>query len=301
MVQALLLAADASKPPTYSKLPRGTKVVLGYVGLAGCTPHVWSVAEAQTARRHGFTWAPIVTVAESGLNAGDGREAAAHMIAVLPGYRHPHGSPVFLDVEHAAILDNPDGSRACIDAWTAGMHAGGYPRAYAYADPSVGGTWLPDWVKDRPKSLPSALAGWQYEGSGKHPEYDLSVFRADLWSAAPVAHTPTGKPASTRTVYTVVRGDDLVHIGRRFGVPWQSVYAWNRQVIGDNPDVIKPGMKLTINPTSPGRTYTVRRNDNLSQIAAKFHTSWQSIYAANKALIGSDPDYIVPGQVLTVP
>jgi len=44
--------------------------------------------------------------------------------------------------------------------------------------------------------------------------------------------------------------------------------------------------------------YTVRKGDTLSGIAAEHGTNWRKIYAANKAVIGGDPDLIVPGQQL---
>ncbi|MEU9168088.1 transglycosylase family protein [Streptomyces sp. NPDC048420] len=46
--------------------------------------------------------------------------------------------------------------------------------------------------------------------------------------------------------------------------------------------------------------YTVRPGDTLSRIAARYGTSWQQVYAANKAVIGADPDMIVPGQRLEI-
>ncbi|MBE8476613.1 LysM peptidoglycan-binding domain-containing protein [Streptomyces justiciae] len=44
--------------------------------------------------------------------------------------------------------------------------------------------------------------------------------------------------------------------------------------------------------------HTVRAGETLSTIAARHGTTWQRIYAANKAVIGGDPDLIVPGQRL---
>jgi nucleoid-associated protein YgaU len=41
--------------------------------------------------------------------------------------------------------------------------------------------------------------------------------------------------------------------------------------------------------------YTVREGDTLSTIAAGHGTTWQRIYAANKAAIGGNPDLIMPG------
>ncbi len=50
------------------------------------------------------------------------------------------------------------------------------------------------------------------------------------------------------------------------------------------------------------RTYTVQSGDSLSAIANKYSgVTWQQIYAANKAVIGSDPDLIQKGMVLVIP
>jgi LysM repeat protein len=46
--------------------------------------------------------------------------------------------------------------------------------------------------------------------------------------------------------------------------------------------------------------YTVREGDTLSTIAARHGTTWQRVYAANEAVIGDDPDLIVPGQRLVL-
>jgi LysM repeat protein len=46
--------------------------------------------------------------------------------------------------------------------------------------------------------------------------------------------------------------------------------------------------------------YTVREGDTLSLIAARHGTTWQRIYAANKKVIGDDPDLIMPGQRLAL-
>jgi nucleoid-associated protein YgaU len=46
--------------------------------------------------------------------------------------------------------------------------------------------------------------------------------------------------------YTVASGDTLSAIGQRHGVAWREIFEANRDVIGDNPDLIKPGQKLRI-------------------------------------------------------
>ena len=57
-------------------------------------------------------------------------------------------------------------------------------------------------------------------------------------------------------------------------------------------------------PKPEPRTYTVKSGDNLWKIASRFYADgrqWERIYAANKDVIGPDPDLIHKGQVLTIP
>ncbi|HEX8427670.1 LysM peptidoglycan-binding domain-containing protein [Hymenobacter sp.] len=61
-------------------------------------------------------------------------------------------------------------------------------------------------------------------------------------------------------------------------------------------------------PTQPaatqGQSYTVVSGDSLSKIAKNHYgdaAKWHRIYDANKATIGSNPDHIEVGQVLTLP
>ncbi|MFF5407430.1 transglycosylase family protein [Streptomyces misionensis] len=63
-----------------------------------------------------------------------------------------------------------------------------------------------------------------------------------------------------------------------------------------------PTPKTSRHP-SPSRGtggYTVRAGDTLSRIAERHGTTWQRLYAANRSVIGADPDVIVPGQRLTL-
>lgn len=48
-------------------------------------------------------------------------------------------------------------------------------------------------------------------------------------------------------------------------------------------------------------TYTVQKDDTLSKIASKVKRSKRSLHAANHGVIGSNPDNVTPGMVLTIP
>ena len=46
--------------------------------------------------------------------------------------------------------------------------------------------------------------------------------------------------------------------------------------------------------------YTVKKGDNLSKIARKYHTNWQTIYEKNRKIIGDNPNLIRTGQRLII-
>lgn len=70
-------------------------------------------------------------------------------------------------------------------------------------------------------------------------------------SKAPeVAATPPpaapAKRATSAASIKVRRGDTLSAIAAQHGVSWRQLYAANREAIGSNPDLIHPGMELTL-------------------------------------------------------
>jgi murein DD-endopeptidase MepM/ murein hydrolase activator NlpD len=58
-------------------------------------------------------------------------------------------------------------------------------------------------------------------------------------------------------------------------------------------------------PSTPSTSdkYTVKRGDTLSKIAVahRVEGGWQKLYAENKAVVGSNPNLIFPGQKLSIP
>ena len=117
------------------------------------------------------------------------------------------------------------------------------------------------------------------------------------------AASVTGRRPAAR--YVVQPGDTLSGIAARFAVHggWPALYAANRPLIGPDPDVVHPGTVLVLpGQTAPVR-YRVVAGDTLSGIAAALAVrgGWPALYAANRRVIGPDPDVIRPGTVLTVP
>lgn len=67
----------------------------------------------------------------------------------------------------------------------------------------------------------------------------------------------------------------------------------------------RDGATVKASPTAvPGarESYTVARGDSLSGIASaeRVRGGWQRLYAANRTVVGSDPDLIIPGQRLSL-
>ncbi|WP_370415877.1 peptidoglycan DD-metalloendopeptidase family protein [Streptomyces fradiae] len=85
--------------------------------------------------------------------------------------------------------------------------------------------------------------------TGAHAaEQAAPAARPAVAAVAPAAVTPAKAPAAKGTSYTVVRGDYLSKIATEHHLAggWQKLYRDNRQVVGENPSLILPGMKLTL-------------------------------------------------------
>ena len=99
-------------------------------------------------------------------------------------------------------------------------------------------------------------------------------------------------------------GDSLSAIAARFGIQggWPPLYASNLKVIGWNPDVLHPGAVLVL-PGPARARYTITAGDTLSRIAAGLRIAggWPALYAANRQVIGANPDALQPGTVLKLP
>ena len=110
-----------------------------------------------------------------------------------------------------------------------------------------------------------------------------------------VLKVPSNTGSSNKT-YTVQKGDTLSGIAAKFGTTYQAIATLNGI---SNPNLIYPGQVLKVSSGSGNgiRTYTVKKGDTLSEIAAKFGTTYQAIAELNGI---SDPNLIYPGQVLKI-
>ncbi|MFE4330687.1 transglycosylase SLT domain-containing protein [Streptomyces sp. NPDC056831] len=98
----------------------------------------------------------------------------------------------------------------------------------------------------------------------------LPLVGAGFASAAPAQSATAEKAAASTvatakektaqkdalTIYSVIAGDTLAKIAREhsFSGGWQKLYEDNREIVGDNPAGIRPGMKLTIGVQAESRT-----------------------------------------------
>lgn len=104
------------------------------------------------------------------------------------------------------------------------------------------------------------------------------------------------EPASSGRTYAVQPGDTLSGIAAKLGVAQSQISGFH----SGNPNLIYPGEVLSVSGGSPqpsAEYYTVQSGDNLSDIAARYGTSWQHIRDLNGL---ANPNLIYPGQRLRV-
>jgi LysM repeat protein len=113
-----------------------------------------------------------------------------------------------------------------------------------------------------------------------------------------------GIPPAEGLTHVVERGDTLYSLGRRYGVPWETLMTYNNL---HDPTNLNVGQTLRIpaeagiegGPARDGESlYTVQHGDNLYEIGLLFGMSWRWIAERNGL---ADPGQIFVGQVLTIP
>lgn len=72
-----------------------------------------------------------------------------------------------------------------------------------------------------------------------------SISNPNLIRVGQVIKIPT-KGSKDEIKYTVKKGDTLSGIAKKYNTTWQKIYEDNKEVIGDNPNIIQPGWELVI-------------------------------------------------------
>lgn len=119
----------------------------------------------------------------------------------------------------------------------------------------------------------------------------------------PVAEAPPVEPATTEIPvveqsggHVVQAGDTLTDIAAAYGTTWRELANLNGIV---EPYVIRPGDMLQL-PQALAVTHEVIPGDTLSEIAVEESIpTWEELYEQNRDVVGDDPHFILPGQVLT--
>lgn len=137
-----------------------------------------------------------------------------------------------------------------------------------------------------------------------NPTYSQAAYEDTGASPAPVTPaTPApSTPSSASTSHTVVRGDTLGGIARRYGSSTTAI----KQANGMTSDTVVLGKNLLIPgssgpvasaPASGGKVHTVVKGDSLGRISSKYGVSMDAIKKAN----GMKSDTVVLGSKLRIP
>jgi LysM repeat protein len=149
------------------------------------------------------------------------------------------------------------------------------------------------------------VAGMSGSVPGTRASIRMASSTTEVTQYVTAAFPTAAKPATAPARYVVRPGDTLSGIAAALDVRggWQALYETNRTVIGADPDVIHPGTVLVLPGRATPARYAIQAGDSLSGIAAALglRGGWQALYAANRKVIGPDPDVIHPGTVLALP
>ena len=147
------------------------------------------------------------------------------------------------------------------------------------------GEAIPDWVKGNSyivqevtesRVLLEGILSW--------------ISKGDIELLPDAATVPNKQPEAT---HVVRYGETLSSIAYQYGTNYQTLTALNGLT---NPNLIYPGQILKVNGSVISNVYTVQYGDNLSSIAAKLGTTYQTLAALNGL---ANPNLIYPGQTLS--
>ncbi|MCO4557182.1 LysM domain protein [Streptococcus infantarius subsp. infantarius] len=150
------------------------------------------------------------------------------------------------------------------------------------------GQGIPSWVKGRTYDV-AQVSGNRVLLAGINSWISKADVEIISVSSAPIQAPAVG-------TYTVRSGDTLSSIAAKFGTSYQALAGLNGIA---NPNLIYVGQVLRVNGSASAGSvyYTVRVGDNLSSIASRYGTSYQSIASLNGL---ANPNLIYVGQTLKI-
>ena len=143
-------------------------------------------------------------------------------------------------------------------------------------------------------------------GYGK-PDYAKKATSGGSSSSGSTSSGGSGNASSGEQTYTVKKGDTLSGIAAKYGTTYQKLASYNGIA---NPNSITVGQVIRIpgsgsassggssNASGGEQTYTVKKGDTLSGIAAKYGTTYQKLASYNGI---ANPNNISVGQVIKIP
>ncbi|EJJ1066806.1 LysM peptidoglycan-binding domain-containing protein [Enterococcus faecalis] len=115
------------------------------------------------------------------------------------------------------------------------------------------------------------------------------ISKGDIELLPDATVVPDKQPEAT---HVVQYGETLSSIAYQYGIDYQALAALNGLT---NPNLIYPGQVLKVNGSVVSNVYTVQYGDNLSSIAEKLGTTYQTLAGLNGL---ANPNLIYPGQTL---
>lgn len=158
-----------------------------------------------------------------------------------------------------------------------------------------------------------ARAASYLTGAPHKPNDMVNLIEAIMQENKPIRFRFTGGGVDVN----IQAGIDSFSYGERFGEPGDIYYSisvteWKdyapieleRSEDTKSKNLDSKEKERPVDPVPVPETYTVVKGDSLWAIAKRQYgdgNRWGSIYDANKDVIGSNPNLIYPGQVLTIP
>ncbi|WP_241265990.1 transglycosylase family protein [Streptomyces boncukensis] len=154
---------------------------------------------------------------------------------------------------------------------------------------AYGGTKYAPTADQASKSAQIAVAAKVQAGQGWGAWPSCSA-KAGASGRAPAAQAPSARRAPSAPAAPRTRQQP-----QRTTQPQSSRPA--AQPAAPNRDAAQPSRGTGRSGTG---NYTVRAGDTLGSIAAAHGTTWQAVHAANRNVIGGNPNLIIPGQQLRI-